>query len=351
MFMALKQKFAFLIVFAASCFSCFCFDFGSGQNPFDVSALIIHQEDVYVTSQNIACSENGIEISYALSNATGHTLYAPATIKCIPLGFQTTANEIPFPVGFKILINETNIDFDGNEKDNEIHFNIPMPSEEKTVVKVSYKNLQSVGANQTGTNFKYLIKLQKNKNNEPIDYDFSYTASKNAEAYIQNIIIFDSDDDTYPELDYQIKRVFDDNNFWTFNITHHAFESDSMYIFVGLTYYDLLSDSTDIRMYRYKDMATLYVNDKDLKNEAIEMKDVFFLSNEQLRLLRNAFYAIHGYRFKSQALQNYFTQCGRYKPNSSFFEADFNETERKNIELIRQMENMTEPLLLSDCAE
>lgn len=348
--MVLKQKYFVLLCLLCN-FSCFCFDFESGQNPFDVSALIIHQENVHITSQNIECSENGIEISYVLSNATGHTLYAPTTIKCIPLGFQTTANEIPVPVGFKILINETNIDFDGNEKDNEIHFNIPMLSEEKTVVKVSYKNLQNAGANQTGTNFKYLIKLQKNKNNEPIDYNFSYASSKDSEAYIQNIIIFDSNDDTYPELDFQIKRSFNDKNFWTFNITNHTFESDSMYIFIGLTYYDLLSDSTDIRMYRYKDMATLYVNDKDLKNEVLEMKDTFFLSNEQLRLLRNAFYAIHGYRFKSQVLQNYFTQCGRYKPNSSFSEADFNETERKNIELIRQMENIKEPLLLSDLLE
>lgn len=54
---------------------------------------------------------------------------------------------------------------------------------------------------------------------------------------------------------------------------------------------------------------------------------------------------MHGYHFKSQDLQNYFTQYRWYKTSPNFSESDFNETERKNIALIRKMENMTEPLV------
>lgn len=192
----------------------------------------------------------------------------------MPLEFQTAENEIPIPLGFKILINEIDIDSDVN-KNNEIHFNMTIPSEEKIVVKVFYQNLQNVGINQTETNFKYLIKLQKNKNNEPIDYNFSYMSSKDSEACIENILIFDNNDNTYPELNYNIERSFSAGNVWSFNIVGHAFESDNMYVFIGLTYYDLSSDSTDIRLYSHNNMETVYFKDRNVSQELIEQKNCF----------------------------------------------------------------------------
>ncbi|MDE7290679.1 MAG: YARHG domain-containing protein [Treponemataceae bacterium] len=361
--MALKQKFTFLIVFAISIFSCFCFDFGSGQNPFDVSSLLFDKEGAFVISQTINCTEDRIEINYVVKNSTDLEMIVPAKFECAPLGDQRSANDIAIPYGFKILINGKDAKFtvyngyaqiknyyenNSYDKKSEIHFNMTIPSKEKIVVKVSYQNLQNAGTNQTGTNFKYLIKLQKNKNNEPIDYDFSYTSSKDSEAYIENIIIFDGNDDIYPELNYNIERSFSAGNVWSFNIVGHAFESDNMYVFMGLTYYDLSADSTDIRIYSHNNTRTIYFKDRNLTQEPIEQKELFFLSNEQLRLLRNAFYAIHGYHFKSHGLQNYFTKFMWYKVNPNFSESDFNETERKNIALIRKMENMKTPLSFSD---
>ena len=85
-------------------------------------------------------------------------------------------------------------------------------------------------------------------------------------------------------------------------------------------------------------------NEKELSEELIKQQDLFFLSNDQLRLLRNAFYAIHGYDFKSQDLKEYFSGFSWYKPNPNFSESDFTEIERKNIELIRQMENQEETI-------
>ena len=358
----IKTKCTFLMVCAVAIFSCFGFDSESGLNPFDVSSLLFDKEGVFVISQTINCTEDSIEINYVVKNLTDFGITVPAKFECAPLGDQRSVNDIAIPYGFKILINGKDAKFtvyndnsqvkkyyENNfyDKKSEILFNMTIPSKEKTVVKLSYKNLQNAGANQSGTNFKYLVKLHKNKHNEPIDYDFSYTASKDAETYIENIIIFDKNDDTYPALDYQITRSFNDNNVWTFNITNHAFESDTMYVFVGLTYYDLSSDATDIRVYSYNNTETIYFKDRNVSQELIEQKELFFLSNEQLKLLRNAFYAIHGYHFKSHGLRNYFMQYRWYKTDPNFSESDFNEIERQNIRLIREKEDMTESKKLS----
>ena len=39
---------------------------------------------------------------------------------------------------------------------------------------------------------------------------------------------------------------------------------------------------------------------------------------------------------------------GNYQVNPNFSESDFNEIERKNIEIIREIENLKNPILLSD---
>lgn len=72
-------------------------------------------------------------------------------------------------------------------------------------------------------------------------------------------------------------------------------------------------------------------------NKYIVDKDCFiWYSKEQLRLVRNAIYALHGYSFKSKDLQEYFNKVGRnwnppYKENPNFSESDFSEIERTNI--------------------
>ena len=348
--MVLKRKQIISVLFSILFFnfSCFCFDFKSAQNPFDISSLIIQQKEVYISSQNIECSENGVEVSYLLRNPIAQQVNVPINIQCIPKGYQTTKNEITIPLDFKIFINDINIDYNVNEKNNEILFKTTIPSDGKCIVKVSYKNLQNAGANQTGTNFKYLIKLQQNKNNKPIDYNFVYKSSKNSQAYINNIIIFDNKDDSYPELDYQIKRFYTDNNYWTFDIKNHNFESENIYIFIGLTYFDLSLDSSDIRIYNYKDTKSIYFKEKNLNHEMVDVKELFYLSNNQLRLLRNAFYAIHDYIFNSKDLDVFFSCFKWYKKNIKFSESDFNYIEQQNIAIIKEIETIKEPIVFSD---
>lgn len=83
----------------------------------------------------------------------------------------------------------------------------------------------------------------------------------------------------------------------------------------------------------------------DMSENLIEYKYLFFLSKECLEILRNSFYAAHGYDFKNQKWKDYFSEMyekrdSKYIINPNFSESDFNETERKNIELIREMEKI-----------
>ena len=93
--------------------------------------------------------------------------------------------------------------------------------------------------------------------------------------------------------------------------------------------------------------------EKNLSKELLSKTDLFTLSKRQLSILRNSFYAKYGYNFKNKEVKAYFeancrNQGLEYKVNPNFSESDFNETERENIELIREMENIKELLILSD---
>ncbi len=67
--------------------------------------------------------------------------------------------------------------------------------------------------------------------------------------------------------------------------------------------------------------------------------DVIGLSKRELRIMRNWIYARHGYSFRSQDLQNYFSQFEWYHPK--YTEIPYNllsDIEQRNIELIKRYE-------------
>ncbi|MEH7415767.1 YARHG domain-containing protein [Neobacillus drentensis] len=67
-------------------------------------------------------------------------------------------------------------------------------------------------------------------------------------------------------------------------------------------------------------------------------EDIANLSPEQLRLARNEIFARHGYEFKSEDLQNYFSQKSWYIPDPLFSESMISDTEKQNAELILSKE-------------
>ncbi len=64
-----------------------------------------------------------------------------------------------------------------------------------------------------------------------------------------------------------------------------------------------------------------------------------FLTTEQLKLLRNAMYALHGYPFKDPGLLAYFGKFDWYKPESSFQESMLSAEERAFTQEIRTEES------------
>lgn len=76
-----------------------------------------------------------------------------------------------------------------------------------------------------------------------------------------------------------------------------------------------------------------------LVERPIAYDDIASLSPAQLRLLRNAIYAIHGYRFKSADLRGYFEKYPWYTPTTDITPTtELSTTEQANIALIKKYE-------------
>ena len=70
--------------------------------------------------------------------------------------------------------------------------------------------------------------------------------------------------------------------------------------------------------------------------------DVEGMSADQLRYARNEIYARHGRMFKDAALQQYFSSKSWYEPTisaDSFSEGLLSETEKRNIDFLKSVEN------------
>lgn len=91
---------------------------------------------------------------------------------------------------------------------------------------------------------------------------------------------------------------------------------------------------TDINnQFIFPDSASRYLTDSEIRS----------IPKEMLKVGRNEIFARHGYIFNSEELQNYFESTSWYYGTvlgSDFdMEAVFNEYEKKNVELIQQIEN------------
>lgn len=80
----------------------------------------------------------------------------------------------------------------------------------------------------------------------------------------------------------------------------------------------------------------------DVDSRYLSREEISRLSKEELRLARNEVYARHGRMFNSADLQNYFNKKSWYQgriPANQFSDSVFNDYERKNLDLIREIED------------
>jgi hypothetical protein len=86
------------------------------------------------------------------------------------------------------------------------------------------------------------------------------------------------------------------------------------------------------------------ISDSIISGREIAPYELIFLTDKQLRIMRNAFYARHGYIFKDEDLQNLFLEYANdgfnYRENPDFSESMLTEIDRANIATIQRLEAM-----------
>jgi hypothetical protein len=76
----------------------------------------------------------------------------------------------------------------------------------------------------------------------------------------------------------------------------------------------------------------------DFAKQAIQPAQIKRLSLEDLKLLRGLVFGRHGRIFKDPEIRNYLRERPWYRPDPEFRNSSLNETERRNLDLIRESE-------------
>ena len=86
----------------------------------------------------------------------------------------------------------------------------------------------------------------------------------------------------------------------------------------------------------YFPMETLFM--PEVYERPLNQTDLLELDREQLRILRNQYFAVYGWEFESQELQEYFEQQPWYQKSEDgerLAEAGFTELDKRNLEFIK----------------
>ena len=107
-------------------------------------------------------------------------------------------------------------------------------------------------------------------------------------------------------------------------------------------YYSVESQASTVQEDVQENAPTFQESEEEdfawLSNQRLEASDLYKYSSSELRLLRNAIYARHGYRFKSTDLQEYFSQFSWYTPSTNDVSYSLTAIENENIMLIKSLE-------------
>src|SRR5689334_21984960 len=76
----------------------------------------------------------------------------------------------------------------------------------------------------------------------------------------------------------------------------------------------------------------------DYSKQTVKREDLKDLELWDLKLLRGVVFGRHGRVFKDRDIQGYLKDKPWYKPDPAFTNASLNQTERANLDLIRELE-------------
>ena len=284
-----------------------------------------------------------------------------ASIVCKPCGYGRSYTDMMIPKDFEIFKDGRKTDFfvlcEGKKytpeeafsvagysyRPSEIHFRLASANK-AFILKLSYYN-------------RSIIKLYER------GYGFTLMNYRFASKESQKNVVLKCTDNTEELVLSEVLSINDYDNeslFWTSDAEKKCDVSRNVSA-NGEIYWtcELPKDSVMLEVAfepAYMELTydkRFHFDDFDISKCLIDYRRLFFLSRECLEILRNSFYAIHGYDFKNQKWKDYFSEMyekrdSKYIINPNFSESDFNEIERKNIELIRKMENTIKPKKLSD---
>lgn len=101
---------------------------------------------------------------------------------------------------------------------------------------------------------------------------------------------------------------------------------------------DVNPDPKDCFSFLFFDFSTNNGESKPSITSIKPGRDEYY-TKEQYRILRNTIFAAHGYTFKSQDLQDYFSKASWYKPNPDYSDAELLSEEKTLIDQLRRAEN------------
>ncbi len=90
---------------------------------------------------------------------------------------------------------------------------------------------------------------------------------------------------------------------------------------------------------RLENASAILSGDVSLLVYRLRIYQIGQLAPEELRVLRNTIFALHGYSFESVELSDHFTQQTWYRPRQEFSESDLSDIDRYNVELILNYES------------
>lgn len=353
------KKVLCILILLFNAFLCFSYDIGYVES-FNLSKIQFIQE-INISSEIITVHELETEVNLEIEPIQNISVNVECIIYCQPRGNGRSYTDTMVPIEFEVFTNNKNTNiwiiknskkysYEESLKQNghsneiyEIHFIIEIKGKTQLMLKYVNGKIGTMGIDRVNYRFASSNSYKEVKYIEKTDCDerLFLTSITPAKENTNHYDVYHGEfygkiyDEFYNEYDgikgFDIERKITENNtlIWSCVIPKETEIVDCWLEEINTNY--------------------LYENSTSLLKE----KNVFFMTRSLLAKYRNAFYAKYGYEFKNIEWKNFFTdeflRYGiDYKVNPYFSESDLNETERKNIELIRKMESISEPILLSD---
>ena len=134
---------------------------------------------------------------------------------------------------------------------------------------------------------------------------------------------------------YQKRKI--NANTWVIQFTDLFLENYERRFFIKTLFW-----GTERQGFYYLGNSRLYIHDTDITETFITYDLFYFLTNRQLRIMRNAFFARHGFIFRDERLRSIFNRpwALNYQENPNFHEGMLTDIDRANIATIQRLEAM-----------